>query len=197
MMVKGDTRIELTTHRGLLYVTPTHRLAPERTNPPKHIGIVYHIQPEAPKTVFIGPIQRADKDHWRLENGHLIRVHRKWRKAMFEPRGQREMPITFDNLLGERTTKILYEDGYVETITDNWLTTPNPTRYAPRGLWWRGETIIRHKPLEDEPIPIRRPTGTTSASRELREPAPQRPVAEPQRERDYWGTSIADGSDIT
>ena len=137
-MVKDDVKIELTTHRGLLYVNPTYRLPPERTTPPKHIGFVYHIIPHKPKTVNIGPIQRTDKDHWKLENGYLIRVHRKWRKALFEPREQREMPITFEKLMGQRTTTIEYEDGHVETIDDNWLTSANPTRCAPRGLWWRG-----------------------------------------------------------
>ena len=131
-MVKDDVKIELTTHRGLLYVNPTYRLPPERTTPPKHIGFVYHIIPHKPKTVYIGPIQRTDKDHWKLENGNLIRVHRKWRKALFEPREQQEMPITFERVLGQRTTMIENEDGFVETIDDNWLTSANPT--PPRGL---------------------------------------------------------------
>ena len=85
LMVKDDVRIELSTHRGLLYVNPMRRIPPERMTPPKHIGVVYHINPKKPKTVYVGPIQRTDKDHWRLENGHLVRVHRKWRKALFEP----------------------------------------------------------------------------------------------------------------
>ena len=133
LMVKDDVRTELATHRGLLYVNPMHRIPPERMTPPKHIGVVYHINPKKPKTVYVGPIQRTDKDdHWRLENGHLVRVHRKWRKALFEPREQREMPISFEKLLGQRTTTIEYEDGHVEMIDDDWLTSLNPTRCAPR-----------------------------------------------------------------
>ena len=166
LMVKDDVRIELSTHRGLLYVNPMHRIPPEKMMPPKHIGVVYHINPNKPKTVYVGPIQRTDKDHWRLENGHLVRVHRKWRKALFEPRDQREMPISFEKLLGQRTTTIEYEDGHVETINDDWLTSLNPTRCAPRGLWWRGMTKIRHKPLIDEPITRRQPMSTTSANHE-------------------------------
>ena len=150
-------------------MNPMYQLPPERTTPPKHIGFLYHINPYKPKTVYIGPIQRTDKDHWKLENGYLIRVHRKWRKALFEPREQREMPITFERLLGQRTTTIEYEDGHVETIDDNWLTSANPTRCAPRGLWWRGTTKIRHKPLVDEPFTTRRPMSTASANHETRE----------------------------
>ena len=92
---------------------------------------MYHINPNKPKTVYVGPIQRTDKDYWRLENGHLVRVHRKWRTALFEPRDQRGMPISFEKLLGQRTTTIEYEDGHVETITDDWLTSLNPTRCTP------------------------------------------------------------------
>ena len=125
LMVKDDVRIELTTHRGLLYVNPMHRIPPERMTPTKHIGVVYHINPKKPKTVYVGPIQRTDKDHWRLG-----------RKALFEPREQRDMPISFEKLLGQRTTTIEYEDGHVEVINDDWLTSLNPTRCAPRGLWW-------------------------------------------------------------
>ena len=184
LMVKDDVRIELTTHRGLLYVNPMHRIPPERMTPPKHIGVVYHINPNKPKTVYVGPIQRTDKDHWRLENGHLVRVHRKWRKALFEPREQREMPISFEKLLGQRTTTIEYEDGHVETINDDWLTSLNPTRCAPRGLWWRGTTKIRHKPLIDEPITRRQPMSTTSANHETQD-QPSTPLIS-EHARDYW-----------
>ena len=185
-MVKDDVKIELTTHRGLLYVNPMYRLPPERTTPPKHIGFVYHIIPHKPKTIYIGPIQRTDKDHWKLENGYLIRVHRKWRKALFEPREQREMPITFEKLLGQRTTTIEYEDGHVETIDDNWLTSANPTRCAPRGLWWRGTTKIRHKPLIDEPFTARRPMTTTATNHEI-SAQPSTPLGlEPNHKHDYW-----------
>ena len=117
--MKDDVRIELTTQRELLFVKSMYRLPPERTMPPKHIGFVYHINPDKPKTVYIGPIQRIDKDHWKLEKGHLVRVHRKWRKVLSESREQREMPITFERLLGQRTTTIEYEDDHVETINDN------------------------------------------------------------------------------
>ena len=185
-MVKDDFKIELTTHRGLLYVNPMYRLPPERTTPPKHIGFVYHIIPHKPKTVYVGPIQRTDKDHWKLENCCLIRVHRKWRKSLFEPRERREMPITFERLMGQRTTTIEYEDGYVETIDDNWLTSANPTRCAPRGLWWSGTTKIRHKPLVDEPITTRRPMSTASANHETREQPSTPPGLEPKHEHDYW-----------
>ena len=194
-MVKDDVKIELTTHRGLLYVNPTYRLPPERTTPPKHIGFVYHIIPHKPKTVYIGPIQRTDKDHWKLENGYLIRVHRKWRKALFEPREQQEMPITFEKLLGQRTTTIEYEDGHVETIDDNWLTSANPTRCAPRGLWWRGKTKIRHKPLIDEPFTAKRPMITTAKNHETREQPSTPPGLEPRH--DYWEKSMVNGNDTT
>ena len=75
---------------------------------PKHIGVVYHINPKKPKTVYVGPIQQTDKD--RLENGHLVRIHRKWRKALFGSREQRDMPISFEKLLDQRTTTIECED---------------------------------------------------------------------------------------
>ena len=80
LMVKDDVRIELTTHRGLFCVSPMHRVPPERMTPPKHTGVVYHINPNKPKIVYVRPIQRTDKDHWRFENCHPVRVHRKWRK---------------------------------------------------------------------------------------------------------------------
>ena len=165
-MIKDGVKIELTTHKGSLYVCPNLRLSPEDTNPPKHIGFVYHVDPQKPSTMFVGPVQRTDKDHWKLEGGYLVRVHRKWRKAMFEPRGQREMPITFEKLTGRRITRIEYEDGYIEILEDNWLTAANPTRSAPRGLLWRGETRIKHQPLEDEPIMTRRPTQATTPPKE-------------------------------
>ena len=185
-MVKDDVNIELTTHRGLLYVNPMYRLPPERTTPPKHIGFVYHIIPHKPKTIYIGPIQRTDKDHWKLENGYLIRVHRKWRKALFEPREQREMPITFEKLLGQRITTIEFEDGHVETIDDNWLTSANPTRCAPRGLWLRGTTKIRHKPLIDEPFTARRPMTSTATNHETSAQPSTPPGLEPNHKHDYW-----------
>ena len=185
-MVKDDVRIELTTHRGLLYVNPMNRLPPERTTLPKHIGVVYHINPKKPKTVYVGPTQRTDRNHWRPENGHLVRVHREWRKALFEPREQREMPITFERLLGQRTTTIEFEDGYVETINDNSMTSANPTRCAPRGLWWTGTTKIRHKPFVDEPITRRRPMSMTSANHETREQPSTPPISNPKHEHDYW-----------
>ena len=105
---------------------------------------------------------------------------------MFEPREQREMPITFERLLGQRTTTIEYEDGHVETIDDNWLTSANPTRCAPRGLWWRGTTKIRHKPLIDEPFTARRPMTTTATNHETREQPSTPPGLEPNHEYDYW-----------
>ena len=92
---------------------------------------MYHVDPQKPSTMFVGPVQRTDKYHWKLEGGFLVRVHRKWRKAMFEPRGQREMPIAFEKLTGLRITRIEYEDGYIEILEDNWLTAANPTRSAP------------------------------------------------------------------
>ena len=116
-----------------------------------------------PNTLFIGPVQRTDNDHWVLEHGYLTRVHKKWRTTMFEPRGQGDMPITFDKLTGQRTTKIEYEDGTTGIIEDNWQPAANPTGSAPTGLWWTGVTKLRHTPLEDEPIPMRRPTQTTGA----------------------------------
>ena len=64
LMVKDDVRIELTTHRGLLYVNPMHRIPPERMTPPKHIGVVYHINPKKPKTVYVGPIKRTDQSNF-------------------------------------------------------------------------------------------------------------------------------------
>ena len=146
---------------------------------------MYHINPNRPKTVYVGPIQRTDKDHWRLENGHLVRVHRKWRKALFEPREQRDMPISFEKLLGQRTTTIEYEDGHVEVINDDWLTSLNPTRCAPRGLWWRGTTKIRHKPLIDEPITRRQPMSTTSANHETQDQSSTPLISE--HVRDYMG----------
>ena len=105
---------------------------------------------------------------------------------MFEPREQREMPITFEKLLGQRTTTIEYEDGHVETIDDNWLTSANPTRCAPRGLWWRGTTKIRHKPLVGEPFTARRPMTTTATNHETREQPSTPPGLEPNHKHDYW-----------
>ena len=186
-MVKDDVRIELSTHRGLLYVNPMHRIPPERMTPPKLIGVVHFINPNKPKTVYVGPIQRTDKDHWKLENGHLVRVHRKWRKALFEPREQRDMPISFEKLLGHRTTTIEYENGHVEVINDDWLTFLNPTRCAPRGLWWRGTTKIRHKPLIDEPITTRRTHEYGFCkSRDTRTTIDSTHGLEPKQYHDYW-----------
>ena len=114
---------------------------------------------------------------------------------MFEPRDQREMPISFEKLLGQRTTTIEYEDGHVETINDDWLTSLNPTRCAPRGLWWRGMTKIRHKPLIDEPITRRQPMSTTSANHETQNQSSTPLISE--HARDYWETSTANGNDTT
>ena len=167
-------------------MNPMYRLPPERTTPPKKHRIVYHIIHNKPKTVYIGPIQRTDKDNGNLKNGYLIRVHRKWRKALFEPREQREMPITFERFLGQRTTTIECEDGHVETIDDNWLTSANPTHCAPRGLWWRGTTKIRHTPLVDEPFTTRRPMTTTATNHETREQPSTPPGLKLNHEYDYW-----------
>ena len=38
------------------------------------------------------------------------------------------MPISFEKLLGQRTSTMEYEDGHVEVINDDWLTSLNPTR---------------------------------------------------------------------
>ena len=114
LMSKDDVNIPLTTHRGLLYVYPNRRLTPEETTPPKFTGYVYHIDPKMPKTLYIGPVQRTDADHWVLKNGFLTRIHKKWRTAMFEPNGQGDMPISVDKLTGHRTTRIEYEDGTTE-----------------------------------------------------------------------------------
>ena len=121
-----------------------YRIPPKRMTSPKHIRVVHHINPNKPTTVYVGPIQRTDKDHWKLENCHLVRVHRTWRKALFEPLEQREMPTFSEKLLGQRTTTIEYEDGHMETINDDWLTSLNPTRCAPRKLWWRNDKISTH-----------------------------------------------------
>ena len=134
LMAKDDVRIPLTTHRGLLYVCPNRRLTPEETTPPKFTGYVYHIDPRIPETLFIGPVQRTDAYHWVLKNGYLTRVHKNWRKAMFEPRGQGDMPISFDKLTGQRTTNIEYEDGTTEVVEDNWQPAARPTGRATKRI---------------------------------------------------------------
>ena len=93
------------------------------------------------------------------------------------------MPISFEKLLVQRTTTIEYEDGHVEVIDDDWLASLNPTRCAPRGLWWRGTTKIRHKPLIDEPIIRRQPMSATSANHETQEQSSTPLISE--HERDY------------
>jgi len=52
-------------------------------------------------------------DHWVSRDGQEVRVHEKWRKALFTPAGVKGAP-NVDTLSDERITFVQYDDGKVE-----------------------------------------------------------------------------------
>ena len=72
-----------------------------------------------------------------LNDGWLVRDHRRGRKTAYHP-VHRRLPLETDRLLHERTTVRFLEDGGREVHCDDWRTS---SRFE--GQTWRGYTFIR------------------------------------------------------
>ena len=79
------------------------------------------------------------KDEWRLEYNILIRIHRRYRKGLYNPAQAVNFPAGVHlGIFGStRKTFLTFEDGTRETVVDTWSSGERPRIFE---SWWTGET---------------------------------------------------------
>ncbi|OLQ07002.1 putative ribosome biogenesis protein RLP24 [Symbiodinium microadriaticum] len=118
----------------------------------------------------VGP--RPERDTWERRPGMLVRIHNVMRLSLFSPSRVTSLPVSEDQLTGNRRTIIKGPNG-PRMIVDNFRTDPRPSRALMER--WHGETQFELKPPEGE-------GSVPAASGEL-PPAPGERQASRQPER--------------
>ena len=91
--------------------------------------------------------RRQQRLLWKYnEQGYLVRVHKRGRKALFTPGygNQSACPVQFDRLDDYRKTIVYKENGMQTVLEDKFksLTKPEANREV-TGTQWQGETWFR------------------------------------------------------
>ena len=83
-------------------------------------------------------------DFWEVKAGCLIRHHLKPRRQAFSPRGCKDLPMSMTHLDPIRISVMRFEDGSVETRTDD-FTTINvfQKQFNSEGRPWTGQTVFQ------------------------------------------------------
>ena len=166
-------------------------------NTPKGQAAMIGLTPTAPRVQ-----QRGNNDYWKYnEEGYLIRVHKRDRKAMFTPDHgkQSTCPAPLDRFDNYRRTIIHREQQEPLVLEDQYKTlTKEQRNREPTGGLWQGETWFRILPeqkegttrIQQEQTQSKQSTSTPVLTRHTgKQPEKEATIPPPekvQRTTDYW-----------
>ncbi|CAE7204098.1 unnamed protein product [Symbiodinium sp. CCMP2592] len=134
---------------------------------------------EAESTVsaFKPVYYHADRWHFDPARNVLVRYHKRPRKNLFVPSGTSDRPVALNKLAQERKTFVVDAQGNEKELTDNWVTSDEPTRALDH--FWKGRTEFKLTTPPNQ----RPPTRLLQKRSLLTPPAHEDPKASPPVEQ--------------
>lgn len=81
----------------------------------------------------------------KLEGQQVVRIHKRHRKSLFVPTGAKDMPVGLDEFAEQRRTEVTFEDGTIQVLEDNWVTSAEPSCALECNPTWTGRTLFKLK----------------------------------------------------
>ncbi|CAE7463774.1 unnamed protein product [Symbiodinium sp. CCMP2592] len=132
---------------------------------------------ESTVSAFKPVYYHADRWHFDPARNVLVRYHKRPRKNLFVPSGTSDRPVALNKLAQERKTFVVDAQGNEKELTDNWVTSDEPTRALDH--FWKGRTEFKLTTPPNQ----RPPTRLLQKRSLLTPPAHEDPKASPPVEQ--------------
>ncbi|CAE7224766.1 unnamed protein product [Symbiodinium sp. CCMP2592] len=140
-------------------------------------GQDFSLRAESTVSAFKPVYYHADRWHFDPARNVLVRYHKRPRKNLFVPSGTSDRPVALNKLAQERKTFVVDAQGNEKELTDNWVTSDEPTRALDH--FWKGRTEFKLTTPPNQ----RPPTRLLQKRSLLTPPAHEDPKASPPVEQ--------------